>query len=44
MHLVLRVHTDDALRVETETAMERMRSEAAKAGAAGINATLIIDV
>ena len=27
VHLVLRVQTDDALRIETETEMERLRSE-----------------
>jgi preprotein translocase subunit SecD len=41
VHLVLRVHTDDALRVETETAMERMRAELAKAGATGVTGTVI---
>jgi preprotein translocase subunit SecD len=40
VHLVLRVQTDDALRVEGEAAMERMRSELSKAGAAGVTATL----
>jgi preprotein translocase subunit SecD len=38
VHLVLRVQTDDALRVETETAMERMRDELSRAGAAGVAA------
>jgi preprotein translocase subunit SecD len=41
VHLVLRVHTDDALRLETETALERMRSELAKAGAAGVSGTVV---
>lgn len=41
VHLVLRVQTDDALRVETETALERMRSELAKAGATGVTGTLL---
>jgi preprotein translocase subunit SecD len=41
VHLVLRVQTDDALRVETETSMERMRSELAKAGAAGVTGTAV---
>jgi preprotein translocase subunit SecD len=41
VHLVLRVQTDDALRVESETAMERMRSELAKAGATGATATSV---
>jgi len=40
VHLVLRVQTDDALRVESESAMERIRSEVAKAGAPGVTATL----
>ena len=39
VHLVLRVNTEDALRAETETAMERMRSELAKAGATGVEAS-----
>jgi len=30
VHLVLRVQTDDALRVETETTMERLREELAR--------------
>src|ERR671910_2063629 len=41
VHLVLRVHTDDALRLETETALERMRSELAKAGATGVTGTVV---
>jgi preprotein translocase subunit SecD len=32
VHLVLRVHTDDALRVETETAVERLRDSVTRAG------------
>ena len=36
VHLVLRVQTDDALRLETETAMERLRDELVKAGAASV--------
>jgi preprotein translocase subunit SecD len=32
VHLVLRVHTDDALRVETETTVERLRDELTRAG------------
>src|SRR5712691_6308202 len=32
VHLVLRVNTDDALRIETETEMERLREELAKRG------------
>src|SRR5262245_36602480 len=30
VHLVLRVNTDDALRIETETEMERLREELVK--------------
>ena len=41
VHLVLRVHTDDALRLETETALERMRTELAKAGATGVTGTVV---
>ncbi len=41
VHLVLRVQTDEALRVESETSMERMRSELVKAGAAGVTATVV---
>jgi preprotein translocase subunit SecD len=40
VHLVLRVQTDDALRVETETSMDRIRGELAKAGASGVAASL----
>jgi preprotein translocase subunit SecD len=32
VHLVLRVHTDDALRVETETTVERLRDSLSRAG------------
>ncbi len=32
VHLVLRVNTDDALRIETETEMERLREELSKRG------------
>jgi preprotein translocase subunit SecD len=32
VHLVLRVHTDDALRVETETTVERLRDSLQRAG------------
>jgi preprotein translocase subunit SecD len=41
VHLVLRVHTADALRVETETALERMRSELVKAGAAAVGGSVV---
>jgi preprotein translocase subunit SecD len=41
VHLVLRVQTDEALRVESEASMERLRSELAKAGATGVTATLV---
>jgi preprotein translocase subunit SecD len=36
VHLVLRVNTDDALRLETETSAERVREDAEKAGVGGI--------
>jgi preprotein translocase subunit SecD len=39
VHLILRVQTDDALRLETETAMERLREEMVKGGAASVTAT-----
>jgi preprotein translocase subunit SecD len=32
VHLVLRVHTDDALRIETETTVERLRDNLTRAG------------
>lgn len=35
VHLVLRVNTDDALRIETETTAERLREELEKAGISG---------
>ncbi|HXE79894.1 MAG TPA: protein translocase subunit SecD [Vicinamibacterales bacterium] len=41
VHLVLRVNTEEALRAECETAMERLRSELARAGVANVTATLI---
>ena len=41
VHLVLRVQTDEALRVESEASMERLRSELAKAGATGVTATVV---
>ncbi len=40
VHLVLRVQTDDALRLGSEAAMERMRTELAKAGATGVTVAL----
>jgi len=36
VHLVLRVNTDDALKLETETSAERVREDAEKAGITGI--------
>jgi preprotein translocase subunit SecD len=36
VHLVLRVQTDDALRLETEQEMERLREELTKRGVAGV--------
>jgi preprotein translocase subunit SecD len=41
VHLVLRVQTDDALRLETETSMNRLREELVKAGGAGVTATAL---
>ncbi len=41
VHLVLRVQTDDALRLETETAMERLREELVKGGVANVAATAL---
>jgi preprotein translocase subunit SecD len=41
VHLVLRVQTDDALRLETETAMERLREELVKGGVANATATAL---
>ena len=41
VHLVLRVQTDDALKLETETSMSRLRDELVKAGAAGVTATAL---
>src|SRR3954469_11981312 len=39
VHLVLRVNTDDALRLETETEMERLREELTKRGVMFTNIT-----
>ncbi len=36
-HMVLRVETDDALRLETDTTIERLREELDKAGVTGAN-------
>ena len=41
VHLVLRVQTDDALRLETETSMNRLREELMKAGAATVTGTAV---
>src|SRR6185295_2653862 len=41
VHLVLRVQTDDALKMETETEMERLRE---KLNTAGINVTNVASV
>ena len=41
VHLVLRVQTDDALRLETETSMNRLREELVKAGAPAVTATAV---
>ena len=40
VHLVLSVQTDDALRLGSEAAMERIRAELTKAGATGVTAAL----
>jgi preprotein translocase subunit SecD len=37
VHLVLRVNTDDALKLETDTSAERVREDAEKAGVTGIS-------
>ena len=39
VHLVLRVRTEEALRAETATEMERLREEIAKRGVGGVNVT-----
>ena len=44
VHLVLRVQTDDALRVETETTMERTREALQTAGVTVGNATVVSPV
>jgi preprotein translocase subunit SecD len=41
VHLVLRVQTDDALRLETETEMSRLREDMVAAGASGVTATAL---
>jgi preprotein translocase subunit SecD len=41
VHLVLRVQTDDALRLETETRMEALREELVKAGISTAKATAL---
>ncbi len=41
VHLVLRVQTDDALRLETSTTMERLREELVKSGAATVTASAL---
>ena len=41
VHLVLRVQTDDALRLETETAMGRLREQLVEAGASGVTARTV---
>ena len=38
VHLVLKVQTDDALRLETDTALDRLRDEMVKGGASGVTA------
>jgi preprotein translocase subunit SecD len=41
VHLVLRVQTDDALRLETETRMQALREELAKAGVTTVTASAL---
>ncbi len=41
VHLVLRVQTDDALRLESEQEMERLREELSTAGVSAANLTLV---
>jgi preprotein translocase subunit SecD len=41
VHLVLRVNTDDALKLETETSAERVREDSEKAGIAGITVKVL---
>jgi preprotein translocase subunit SecD len=41
VHLVLRVNTDDALKLETETSAERVREDAEKAGVTGISVKVL---
>jgi preprotein translocase subunit SecD len=41
VHLVLRVHTDDALRVEAETMVERLRDSLTRAGVAFTKAEVV---
>jgi preprotein translocase subunit SecD len=41
VHLVLRVNTDDALRLETETSAERLREDVEKAGITGITTKVL---
>jgi preprotein translocase subunit SecD len=41
VHLVLRVQTDDALRLETETRLEALREELAKAGVTTVTASAL---
>src|SRR5882672_3689432 len=41
VHLVLKVQTDDALRLETETAMDRLREQLVKDGVATATATAL---
>ena len=41
VHLVLRVNTDDALKLETETTAQRLREDAEKAGVAGLTVKVL---
>jgi preprotein translocase subunit SecD len=41
VHLVLRVNTDDALRLETETSADRVREDSEKAGITGLSVKVL---
>jgi preprotein translocase subunit SecD len=41
VHLVLRVNTDDALKLETETSADRLREDVEKAGVTGISVKVL---
>jgi len=41
VHLVLRVNTEDALKLQTETSAERLREDVEKAGITGVTFTVL---